>query len=519
MPDKSIKTYVIFKISVLKTFQICPSVNPEELALYLPIRYNEPMDASSNSYLSRINSWCKRGKSFDLAVITHYLQNHTQNISAGYSGEAVRIFDNYSMHNFIEHGEPDNGSDLLAILLNEGVKVPFPSPKQPSFTFIDLFAGIGGFRLAMQELNGKCVFSSEWNTESQATYMVNFGEFPFGDITLQEVKDLIPYGFDLLCAGFPCQPFSKGGHRQGFDDTRGTLFFDICQIVMKHRPKFLLLENVANLAGHDGGNTYSVITRSLDELGYYFPRNPMILSPDKFGVPILRPRLYIPCVRKDLAAGKEDFIWNFEEEIWKHPSENQLTVNDIVDPNVDDCISPYEEKVLTAWDEFYRGIDQKVIGFPVWMDFFRFEGDLSQFPVWKATFIRKNIDLYRRNRSFIDKWLAKWDNLEWCSKTHRKFEWQAGDGYSSLFDCLIQFRPSGIRVKRPDKFSTLVAMNHRQIIGRFRRRISVEETKLLQSFPKEYNLIGPPATALRQLGNSVNVRVVKNIFGLVIKNF
>lgn len=150
---------------------------------------------------------------------------------------------------------------------------------------------------------------------------------------------------------------------------------------------------------------------------------------------------------------------------------------------------------------------------------FKYEGDLNQFPKWKANFIRKNIELYERNKNFIDKWLRKYDNLTWCVKTHRKMEWQAGDKYESLFDCLIQFRPSGIRVKKPDKFSTLVAMNHRQIIGKFKRKITVEETKLLQSFPKEYKLIGKPNTILKQLGNSVNITVVKSIFGLIKGNF
>ncbi|MGN0847255.1 MAG: DNA (cytosine-5-)-methyltransferase [Kiritimatiellia bacterium] len=155
--------------------------------------------------------------------------------------------------------------------------VPFPNPENPRFTFIDLFAGIGGFRLAMQENGGRCVFSSEWNEPAQKTYFANYGDIPYGDITKQAVKDLIPHGFDILCAGFPCQPFSIAGvskknslgRATGFSDkTQGTLFFDVCKILEQRRPKAFLLENVKNLCSHDKGNTFRIICESLDELDY-----------------------------------------------------------------------------------------------------------------------------------------------------------------------------------------------------------------------------------------------------------
>ena len=167
------------------------------------------------------------------------------------------------------------------------------------FKFIDLFSGIGGFRIAMESFGGECVFSSEIDKNAILVYEKNFKEKPFGDITDPKTKDKIP-SFDVLCAGFPCQPFSKGGHQKGFEDTRGTLFFDICEIVQKHNPKILLLENVANLVTHDKGNTYKVILKHLDELGYFFPNEPLILSPDEFGIPILRKRIFIPAIRKDI---------------------------------------------------------------------------------------------------------------------------------------------------------------------------------------------------------------------------
>ena len=155
--------------------------------------------------------------------------------------------------------------------------VPFPPPEHPKFTFVDLFAGMGGFRIAMQAQGGKCVFSSEWNPFAQKTYEANFGDIPYGDITKEETKSAIPKQFDVLCAGFPCQPFSIAGvskkkslgRETGFrDKTQGTLFFDVADIISRHRPKAFFLENVKNLVSHDRGNTFRVICETLEELDY-----------------------------------------------------------------------------------------------------------------------------------------------------------------------------------------------------------------------------------------------------------
>ncbi len=147
--------------------------------------------------------------------------------------------------------------------------IPFNPITPSSFSFIDLFAGVGGFRLALQELGGRCVFSSEWDKNAQKTYQANYGEIPFGDITLSEIKAKIPHNFDVLCAGFPCQAFSIAGLRKGFADTRGTLFFDVEEIAQKHKPKVLLLENVKNLVSHDKGKTFQTIIETLEKkLGY-----------------------------------------------------------------------------------------------------------------------------------------------------------------------------------------------------------------------------------------------------------
>jgi DNA (cytosine-5)-methyltransferase 1 len=168
------------------------------------------------------------------------------------------------------------------------------------FTFIDLFAGIGGFRIAMQTLGGECVFSSEWDKYSQITYSENFGETPHGDITSEETKQNIPHKFDVLCAGFPCQAFSIAGKRGGFEDTRGTLFFDVAEIIRRHQPKAFFLENVKGLRNHNGGRTLATILNVLqNDLGYFVPE-PQIINAKNFGVPQNRERIFIVGFRKDL---------------------------------------------------------------------------------------------------------------------------------------------------------------------------------------------------------------------------
>lgn len=168
---------------------------------------------------------------------------------------------------------------------------PFPTPKRSKFKFIDLFAGIGGFRLALQQLGGECVFSSEWDKAAQETYFANFGEVPFGDITKDSTKSYIPESFDLLCAGFPCQPFSICGKKMGFEDTRGTLFFDVCTILEKRKPQCCFLENVQHLTKHDKGRTFHIIVDALQNLGYNVSFK--VLNANNFGLPQSRERIYI----------------------------------------------------------------------------------------------------------------------------------------------------------------------------------------------------------------------------------
>lgn len=194
-------------------------------------------------------------------------------------------------------------NDLFADFFN----VPFPAPTNPKFTFIDLFAGIGGFRIAMQELGGKCVYSSEFDVQAQRSYFANYGEMPFGDITKEVTKSYIPDNFDVLCGGFPCQAFSLAGKRLGFkDETRGTLFFEIEAILRKHQPRAFFLENVKGLAIHDKGRTLKTILEHLDDAGYDVVP-PQIVNAMDYGVPQHRERIYIIGFRKDLGIDIEKF--------------------------------------------------------------------------------------------------------------------------------------------------------------------------------------------------------------------
>lgn len=195
--------------------------------------------------------------------------------------------------------------------------VPFPGPENPKFTFIDLFAGIGGFRMALQNLGGQCVFSSEWDAQAQKTYFANYGEVPFGDITSEQTKRFIPDNFDILCAGFPCQAFSLAGKRLGFEETRGTLFFDVAEILRRKQPKAFFLENMKGLAIHDKGKTLKTILNTLDEIGYTVVP-PQIVNAMYFGVPQHRERIYIVGFRKDLGINPDDFTYPEQKEVTKH---------------------------------------------------------------------------------------------------------------------------------------------------------------------------------------------------------
>lgn len=258
------------------------------------------------------------------AQITHYLHLREKNIPLPYADQAEGILNLW--YEFIRGAQQDyhpeegfasdSNSAIQGFLFPDLFQAPFQAPAEPKFTFIDLFAGIGGFRMAFQNLGGECVFSSEWDEQARKTYYANYGEVPFGDITKESTKRKIPQGFDILCAGFPCQAFSLAGKRLGFEETRGTLFFDVAEVLRRYQPKAFFLENVKGLVVHDKGRTFKTILKTLDEVGYVVP-DPEIVNAMYFGVPQHRERIYIVGFRKDLGVQKEDFSYPVQKEVTK----------------------------------------------------------------------------------------------------------------------------------------------------------------------------------------------------------
>lgn len=376
------------------------------------------------------------------------------------------------------------------------------------FKFIDLFSGIGGFHQAMEQLGGTCVLASDIDKYAIETYSENYNIN--SDVNIRDIKvEDIPK-HDVLCAGFPCQTFSKAGKQKGFkDETKGTLFFEIERILEYHKTKYIILENVRNLVSHDHGNTWKTIYSHLKKLGYRLTPEPLILSPHQLGIPQLRERVVILGIY-DPKHSNEDLKITFDN-IKSLRQKDENSIYDIIENHkVEEkyYITEREKYILNVWDTFYKGINTKVLGFPVWYDWFKKKSE-EDMPEWKKEFVRKNNELYKNNKEFIDEWSKQYNNLKDFTPTQRKFEWQAGDSIDSLWKGLIQFRPSGIRVKKPTCFPALVALVQIPIIGKYKRRLTVREAARLQSFPDTFKPNSNDQQAYKQFGNAVNVDVIK----------
>ena len=435
------------------------------------------------------------------------------------------------------------------------------------FKFIDLFAGLGGFHRALEMLGGTCVFASELKADLQILYKINFPNTPvFGDIT-KHIDDVPAH--DVLCAGFPCQPFSQAGKRQGFNDDkdRGNLFNYICQIIHNHKPKYVMLENVSNLRGHDGGNTWKVIQERLKFLGYDVKEQ--IISPHEFGIPQHRKRIYIVCQRTDL--GSFDYF-----EFPKGNKGNECNIKSILD-ELDTNVTPIKEETrnqLNVWQEFIDNTianGDKLPGFPIWaMEFgatYDFEGlcparqpmknlvgkkgklgvtisgktkkdciaklpvyaqtDKDEiFPVWKIRYIQQNREFYARHKKWLDKWLKKVKDFE---NSHLKIEWNCGNDVSPIIeDKIVQFRASGIRIKLPT-FSPALNLVGTQVPilpwveipgtdGQKGRYMTLKEAAALQGMRdlkfQDDTFSLSLTRCYEALGNAVNVEVVQ----LIAKN-
>lgn len=423
--------------------------------------------------------------------------------------------------------------------------------KNQPFRFIDLFAGLGGFHLALERLGGQCVFAAEWKEHLRDLYKENFNLYPSGDITEVDVESIPDH--DVLTAGFPCQPFSKAGDQLGFECTeQGGLFFDVEKILRQKKPRFFILENVPNLLKHDDGKTWTKIKGILGKGGLDYYIDAAKLSPHHFGIPQIRERVYI--------IGSKEPLTDFS---WPERSNNPTSIDDILDENPTDAkkLSTQVTECLETWDNFLKACPKDVVlpSFPLWsmewgatypyeeetpyarkkkfgidglkgfkgshgvkLGYFRTlderwealpshaRKEEKKFPKWKRDFIRQNREFYEKNKVWIDPWMPS--ILKFPSSL-QKLEWNVQGGEHDIWKYVLQFRASGVRVKRRTTAPSLIAMTDTQvpIIAWQKRYMTPKECARLQSLDDLKSLPSSASKAFQALGNAVNSKVVERV--------
>lgn len=437
-------------------------------------------------------------------------------------------------------------------------------PMERSFRFVDLFAGVGGFHAALKAYGGECVYAVEIDPKAAAVYEANWGHKALGDITHDADDDLnimnVP-AHDVLCAGFPCQPFSKSGAQRGMDEARGTLFFNIASIIKAHHPKVVLLENVRNLIGPRHEHEWDVIIETLRDEGYHVSDqaavfSPHLLPPTMGGVPQVRERVFITAtlapgtVGDDIEHGGPAPVANMANRFPRNPEDEIVfdpkrdwNLQDVLDDahNIPGCdLSDTETHWIHAWNEFVKIMrplmaDRPLPGHPIWADAWldfpemqriewtankiRVPAKVSrplvdpELPAWKRSHLTKNYDMFVRHFEAIIPWAHYWGvYTERFPASRRKLEWQAQET-KSLWHTVMHFRPSGIRAKKATYLPALVAITQTSIVGPRERRLSPRETARLQGLPDSFVFPDQPASATyKQMGNGVNVGAVWHVF-------
>lgn len=421
--------------------------------------------------------------------------------------------------------------------------------KEYKFTFVDLFCGIGGFHQAMASLGGKCVFACDINQLCRDVYAANYkatgDELIISDDIKKAARDKNLPQFDVLCGGFPCQTFSKAGKQNGFKvvenengetDDRGQLFFRIIDILQDHPEcNYVILENVRNLA--DKENDWKVVCDELKKLGFVITEDAIIESPHKFGIPQVRERVYILGVKEHAIQSEElrnskkitREMLNISSHYKECPKNSiPMLLDATCDPKyyVPDEIA----EVLDIWEEFLQNV--KGVKSPFWLhkaglgiyDDEQYKSDpvigYQDMPEWKKEMVWKSREMYNNNFEFIDEWVERHKMTE-RSLIHQKFEWNASRDCSTIKQGITQFRQSGVRVKNPDYFPSLVAMNNTPIVwdetAKKYRYLSPHEAAKLQSFRDDFIFNESDPVSYRQLGNSVNVKLVRMFAEALLK--
>lgn len=404
--------------------------------------------------------------------------------------------------------------------------------------YIDLFAGIGGFHSAMIKImpESKCIAAVEFDKEAADVYQLSYGITPLGDITNEEtIKKLDGIieknnQLDILFAGFPCQTFSKAGKQEGFNDqTRGTLFFSIKEILKVHKPKYFILENVRNLLSHKSNEkkSFEIIKEELTKLNYNFEYS--VLSPHRLkeSIPQMRERVFIYGIYdssknndKKMEKIKKNIERKFNKKTSLLPSKKNFNKYLINEDKVGEEFRVESDRlnVLEVWETFlkhFKSNDIKLIS-PIWTDVFYDKALQKSEHDWKQKIIDRNVEFYENNKVFIDEWY-KTNNVSNFIPSNRKFEWNANNSIKSIFEGIIQFRPSGVRIKKPDFFPTFVAINHKPIIGWEKRYITPEEVSKLYGFEQTKLSNQSKNSSYKQLGNTVSVDIAEIVIDELLK--